>query len=300
MKAIIPVAGLGTRLKPFSLAHQKCLFPVGGKPVLEHILEKLVYTDIKTIDLVIGHLGEQVKEFCTNYSNFEFNFIEQQKQLGLAHAINYSLVESTEPVLIILGDAILNLNYNKLLSSSNSTLGIYKVKEPKRFGIVELNNKQIINLVEKPEVPPSNYALIGIYYISSEKKLKNSINYIIENNIKTKGEYQLTDAIKNMLDNGSILNSFEVKECLDCGTIESILRTNYEILTSEKSNYIDSSAIIKESIINNSTISKDCTVINSKLSNVIMLSGSSVENTSLNNAIIDNNNIVEYNIDKYL
>ena len=102
MKAIIPVAGLGTRLKPFSLTHQKCLFPVGGKPVLEHILEKLVYTDIKTIDLVIGHLGEQVKEFCTTYSNFEFNFIEQQEQLGLAHAINYSLVESSEPVLIIL------------------------------------------------------------------------------------------------------------------------------------------------------------------------------------------------------
>ena len=200
MKAIIPVAGHGTRLEPHTLTLQKCLLPVAGKPVLEHILDRITDAGVTDISLIIGHLGYQVKQFCTTYENANFTFVEQTERLGLGHAVYQGLRHSDEPVLIVLGDSILELDYKKLLSSKYSTIGVAKVYDHHRFGIVELDGDQIISVVEKPKNPPSNLALIGIYYISSQKELAEGLEYIIKNDLRTKNEYQLTDAYGVMLE----------------------------------------------------------------------------------------------------
>ena len=111
MKAVIPVAGHGTRMEPHTLNLQKCLFPVAGKPVLEHILDRIVIAGITEVTLIIGHLGRQVIDFCSTYTHVQFTFVEQKVQLGLGHAIYLGLEDINKPVLIVLGDSILDLNY---------------------------------------------------------------------------------------------------------------------------------------------------------------------------------------------
>ena len=144
MKAIIPVAGYGTRLAPHTNKLQKCLFPVGGKPVLEHILDRLVDAGIIDVTLIIGHLGDQVKYFSNQYKKAKITLIEQKQQLGLAHAISLGLDSINKPVVIALGDSILDLNYKEFINSNHSTIGVHIVSDPKRFGIVELEGKNIM------------------------------------------------------------------------------------------------------------------------------------------------------------
>ena len=286
MKAIIPVAGYGTRLEPHTLISQKCLLPVAGKPVLEHILDRLTESSVTEITLIVGHLGAQVREFCSTYSKVEFTFVEQVEQLGLGHAVYQGLDQSEEPVVIVLGDSILELDYNNLLSSKISTFGVYKVPDPKRFGIVELDGDRIINVVEKPENPPSNLALIGIYYISSQKKLVEGLEYLMNNDIRTKKEYQLTDAFSIMIKRGHIFESLKIDTCMDCGVPESMLSTNLKLLEMENNNAIHSSVIIEDSDLYHCTISENCIVKDSNLKNVIMLPGSKAINSQLENRII--------------
>ena len=138
MKAIIPVAGHGTRLEPHTLALQKCLLPVAGKPVLEHILDKITDAGVRDITLIIGHLGHQVKEFCLTYKKANFTFVEQTKRLGLGHAIYQGLDYSDEPVLIVLGDSILELDYTNLIKSQYSTIGVAPVPDPKDLELLSL------------------------------------------------------------------------------------------------------------------------------------------------------------------
>ena len=286
MKAVIPVAGHGTRLEPHTLKLQKCLLPVAGKPVLEHILDRLTDAGVSDITLIIGHLGEQVKEFCKSYEKAEFTFVEQTERLGLGHAVYQGLLQTDEPVVIVLGDAILELDYAKLLTSTNTTIGVYPVPDPERFGIVELDGDRIVKVFEKPENPPSNLAIIGIYYISSQKILAEAVEYLMDHDIRTKNEYQLTDAFQVMIDEGHTFNSLEIDACLDCGIPDTILSTNRTLLDREGANAIHPSAVIENSDLTYSTISENCRVENSWLENVIMLPGSRITNQCIENRIV--------------
>ena len=286
MKAIIPVAGHGTRLEPHTLIRQKCLLPVAGKPVSEHILDRLTEASVTDITLIIGHLSGQVREYCNTYSKAKFTFIEQTDRLGLGHAVYQGLDQSEEPVVIVLGDSILELDYNKILSSTNSTIGVDRVSDPQRFGIVQLDGDQIVSVVEKPENPLSDLALIGIYYISSQKELASGIEYLIKNDIRTKNEYQLTDAFGVMLKRGHIFKALKIDVCLDCGMPEAMLSTNQTLLDREKKNALHPSVKIDNSKIMYCTISENCRIENSHLKNVIMLPGSRVKSHDLENAIV--------------
>ena len=286
MKAIIPAAGHGTRLEPHTLKIAKCLFPVAGKPTLEHILNKLFAADITEIILIIGHLGEQVRNYCKQYSNITFQFIEQHERLGLGHAVYQGLEQLDEPVLIILGDTILELDYKRFISFNSSAVGLEYVQDPERFGVVELDKDRIVRFVEKPSDPPSNLALCGIYYISSQKDLSKGIEYLIENDIRTKNEYQLTDALGVMLREGHRFLPFEIDCSLDCGIPETIFSTNKTLLERKEENVISNTSTIVKSKLSYCTISENCVVHNSRLHNVIMLPGSKVKNQKLENVII--------------
>ena len=286
MKAVIPVAGHGTRLEPHTLKLQKCLLPVAGKPVLEHILNRLTDAGVSDITLIIGHLGKQVKEFCKSYEKAEFTFVEQTERLGLGHAVYQGLLHTDEPVVIVLGDAILELDYAKLLSSENTTIGVHPVPDPQRFGIVELEGERIVKVIEKPENPPSNLAIIGIYYISSQQILAEAVEYLIDHDFRTKNEYQLTDAFQVMIDEGHTFNSLEIDACLDCGIPDTILSSNRTLFDREGANAIHPLAVIENSDLTHCTISENCRVENSGLENVIMLPGSQIMNQCLDNRIV--------------
>ncbi len=286
MKAIIPVAGYGTRLEPHTLIRQKCLFPVAGKPVLEHILDRLIKVNIIDITLIIGHLGLQVREFCKTYSEANFTFIEQTERLGLGHAIYTGLDQIEEPVLVVLGDSILDLDYSKFISSKKSTIGLFRVPDPHRFCIIKMDGDRIINMIEKPDNPPCDLAMIGIYYISSQKELSEGVEYLINNDIRTKNEYQLTDAFSVMIENDHIFNALEISSYLDCGIPETMCATNMTLLGQGRNNAIHPSAVVINSNLNHCTISENCNVNNSKLNNVIMLPGGKVINQHLENMII--------------
>ncbi|MBC8312585.1 MAG: nucleotidyltransferase family protein [Candidatus Marinimicrobia bacterium] len=286
MKAIIPVAGHGTRLEPHTLKLQKCLLPVGGKPVLEHLLDRIIQVGITDVTLIIGHLGEQVEDFCSSFNNANFTFVEQKHRLGLGHAVYQGLDELDEPVLIVLGDAILELDYNKLIKSQHSTIGVAPVPDPERFGIVEIENNRITKFWEKPENPPSNLAISGIYYISSQNELMDGIKHLIENNIRTKNEYQLTDAFTVMLENNHLFNALEIDTCLDCGIPETMLSTNKILLKRIGSSSIHPTSDIKDSSLNFCTISENCQIEESQLENVIVLKGGKVINQKIKNTIV--------------
>ena len=286
MKAIIPVAGHGTRLEPHTHKLQKCLLPVAGKPVLEHILDRIVQAGVTDIGLIIGRLGGQVKDFCLSYNKANFSFFEQSEQKGLGHAIYQGLEKSDTPVLIVLGDAILELNYKQFINSKNSTIGVTPVPDPERFGIVELNDNQIVKFLEKPINPPGNLAISGIYYITSQIELLNGIEYLIENDIRTKNEYQLTDALTVMLSNNHKFSALKIDDCLDCGIPDTFLSTNKILLEKRGENSVHQSSRVKNSILKNCTISPNCIIEDSKLENVIVLDGSKIINQNIKNTII--------------
>lgn len=287
MKAIIPVAGHGSRLEPHSSNIQKCLLPVAGKPVLEHILNRIEDAGISEVTLIIGHLGDHVRDFCDQFTGgISFNCIEQKERLGLGHAIKQGLENKDEPVLVILGDGILELDYRAIINSNNSTIGVVEVTNPQRFGIVEHIDGTVSKLVEKPDNPVSNLAIAGVYNIQSQSVLLNAIHYLQKNNIRTKGEYQLTDALQHMLASGEKFTIQYIDHWLDCGITETMLETNQILLERGQHNWLHPSAIIENSIIDNSTIMENCVIRDAQLHNVIMLKGSQVIGTTLNNKII--------------
>lgn len=234
MKAVIPVAGVGTRLRPHTYTQPKVLLNVAGKPILGHILDKLVENSIKNISLVVGYLGDKIKSYAlANYPDVNFNFINQEEPLGLGHAIYTARdeFENEDEILIILGDTIFDFDLSKFLKSKFTTIGVKQVEDPRRFGVVILDGDNFAKkLVEKPSQPESNLAIVGIYLIKNPKLLKESLEEIVKSDIKTKGEYQLTDALQLMVNKGEKITVFEIDGWYDCGKPETLLETNKFLL----------------------------------------------------------------------
>ncbi len=282
MKAIIPVAGYGTRLEPHTKRYQKTLLPLAGKPALDHILEPLFKSGIDEIVFIVGHLKEQVIDHMKKY-NGEFTFIEQKERLGLGHAVLTGLATSDEPVLVQLGDTIFNIDYNKLISNNTNIIGVDEVDDPARFGIVELENDRIVNFFEKHPNPPSNLAISGIYYFINEGKLKTAIEELIERNIKTNNEYQITDALQIMVKKGEEFGILPTPNYFDVGVPDTFLSSNRKLLKSEHS--VFPSVKIIEPVF----IGDNCTIDNSIIGPYVTI----MNNCSINNSKIEDSIIIE-------
>lgn len=234
MKAIIPVAGIGTRLRPHTHTAPKVLLPVAGKPMLGHILDELVALGLDEVTFIIGYKGEMIRDYVTSTYGFKANFVEQTQMRGLGHAISLAKeyhVNDTEPVLIVLGDTVFHADLKSVFEKGDSAIGVKKVNDARRFGIVELDKRgEVIRLIEKPENPPTNLAIVGIYYVTNPKLLFDSLDAIIAEGKTTKGEFQLTDALQRMLDAGEHMRVFMVDGWYDCGKPETMLLTNRDLL----------------------------------------------------------------------
>ena len=232
--AIIPVAGVGTRLRPHTHTLPKVLLHVAGKPIIAHILDDLPALGIRKAVLIVGYMGDLVREYVVrNYPRLEAHFVEQPERLGLGHAVSLAAAHvDDQPILIILGDTIFEADLRGVLAGPTHSIGVKAVDDPRRFGIVETDRSgKVTLLIEKPERPASNLAITGIYYFTHAGPLLAALEEIQRKDIRTKGEFQLTDAMELMVQNGETLTTFPVAGWYDCGKTETLLETNRILLS---------------------------------------------------------------------
>jgi len=304
MKAIIPVAGVGTRLRPHTFSHPKVLLNVAGKPIIGHIMDKLIAAGIDEAIVIVGYLGDMIEEWLTTNYDIKFTFVTQNELLGLAHAIWMCkpYVKDDEPLFIILGDTIFDVELEPVLKSPYSTLGVKEVEDPRRFGVAVTDGNTIQRLVEKPDTPVSNLAIVGLYLIRHSASLFAAIDHLIDNNITTKGEFQLTDALELMIEGGETFTTFPVSGWYDCGKPETLLSTNQTLLENNSYSkqypgciiidpvFIADNAVLHNAIIGpNATIGEQAIITDAIIKDSIVGNESRVIHIMLNNSIIGNN-----------
>lgn len=307
MQAIIPVAGAGTKLRPHTYTQPKALIPVAGKPILSFILDELKNSGVTEYIFVIGYLGEKIRDYVEKkFPDLKVKFVEQEAREGIGHAIwlTESVVNKKEEVIIVLGDSVFDADMKSIVESEYSLLGVKKVEDPRSFGVAEVNEDDFISRVEeKPQIPRSNLALVGLYKIKETPVLYDSLNHIISNNIRTRNEFQLTDAIMRMIDIGVPFKPFKLNNWFDCGKKEVLLETNKTLLRKtgfatlrnpryERTIIIDPVNIgenckIANSIIGpNVTVGDNATVLNSIISESIIGNYTQLDGVNLSNSVI--------------
>ncbi len=234
MKVIIPVAGAGMRLRPHTYTQPKPLMPVAGKPIICFIVDKLREAGIQDFVFVLGYLGEKIRNFIVDtYPDLKVEFVYQEHREGSAHAIVTAResIEDEDEIFIAFGDTIFDVDLSQMINCPHSCLGVKKVADPRDFGVAEFGEDgKVQRLVEKPRIPKSNMAIVGLYKIKEVPALLSAIDYLIENDIRTVGEFQLTDALQYMLEQGVYFQTLTVNNWFDCGRKEVLLETNAMLL----------------------------------------------------------------------
>jgi glucose-1-phosphate thymidylyltransferase len=293
MKAIIPVAGAGTKLRPHTYTQPKALIPLAGKTILSIIIDQLKDAGITDFIFVIGYLGEKIKDYVTtNYPDLNTHFVTQNERNGIGHAIQITKeIVGNDDVFVVLGDTIAEYDIQKMLQSPQSILAIKKVDDPRNFGVAELDDDGIITkVVEKPSIPKSNMALVGIYKIKETQTLFDCLLKIQETQLHSFDDYSLTDAIDCMIQSGVIFQSIKVDNWYDCGQKDTLLESN-TILLQKFGNYIASTSIQDNTIIIAPvSIGNGCIIKNSVIGPNVAIG----ENTTLNHAIIKDSIIGAY------
>jgi glucose-1-phosphate thymidylyltransferase len=246
---------------------------IAGKPIIGHILDRMIDLGPEEIILVVGYYKDQLMSYVSEHYHEKFNirYVEQEKRLGLGHSvyITREYVEGSD-VMIALGDMIFKTGYidfykkhadNKKCAGS---IGVKEVDEPRKYGIVEIEHTSscIRKLEEKPERPTSNLGIAGVYFIKDTKILFNILEQMINSGKTTRGEYQLTDALQEMIQSGLKLKTFEVSSWYDCGLARSLLET-YQVLLNEKEDIDRTYENENSMIIHPVAIGKNVKIINS-------------------------------------
>jgi len=314
LNVIIPAAGVGTRLRPHTHTAPKALLQVAGKPILGHILDRLAdLKNLGTIWLVVGFLAEKIEEYVKSRYDLDIRFVQQAELKGLGFAIHLALKEipNDDPLMVILGDTILEIDLNAFMDGPDDALGVCEVEDPRRFGVVETNDGLITHLVEKPEIPPSNLAVVGLYGIKNTKMLRQCLSDVVAKNQTAAGELQMTDALQLMVDRGSKMHARHVSGWYDCGKSETLLETNRHLLENHHEtyhppdsivvppSYISPSARIERSIIGphvsigDGAIIKESVIVNSIISDC-----AEVRRCLLSESLIGSNAVVSGNVQR--
>ena len=302
MKLIIPMAGKGTRLKPHTHTTPKPLMHVAGKPVLSHLLDSISSLNIDTAIFIVDQENPELAEYLKSNYPFKSVFIQQKERKGVAHAIygarNHAKDDSA---FILFSDSLIEADLKGVeKTKEDGIIWTKEVKDPRNFGVVFLHEGKITRLIEKPDTPVSDKAIVGMYYIKESNKLFNAIECLIKDGIMTKGEYQITDALQLMINNNAKFISSPVKEWKDCGSVPNLLETNKYLLEKNKKLFNESknSVIIKpvfiakgakveNSIIGpNVSVGKEAVIENSIISDSIINEKAYVKGATLKDCII--------------
>ncbi|MGQ9584317.1 MAG: sugar phosphate nucleotidyltransferase [Anaerolineae bacterium] len=309
MKVIIPLAGFGTRLRPHTYTKPKPLVHVAGKPVLGHILDKLEGLDVEEICFVVGYLGEQIEEYVGRNYRFPARYLVQEELLGQAHAVQLARPYVEGPVLIIFVDTIFEADLEPLTRiESDGVVFVQEVEDPRRFGVVTLEDGLIRQFVEKPRTFVSNLAVIGVYYLKDASSLFDAIQELMDRGQKTKGEYFLADALQILVDRGARLNAWPVEVWEDCGTADAILQTNRYLLRQRVADgpatpqkvlippvYVGPGAVIENSVVGPYVhVGANCHITEARVGPYVSLAdGSQVRRSIVEDSIINEQAVID-------
>jgi len=311
MKIIIPMAGMGKRLRPHTLLVPKPLIPIAGKPMVQRIVEditQLCTSKVEEIHFVVGRFGKEVEASLIAIAEqvgAKGVIAYQDQPLGTAHAILCAKDALDDNVLIAFADTLF-VSEDKFDESADGVIFVNKVPNWQQFGVVKLNAENVItDFVEKPAEYVSDLAIIGIYYFRDGKNLHQELQYLIDHDIREKGEYQLTNAMENMKNKGKQFVPGAVKEWLDCGNKEATVYTNQRILDVKhkeqliSSTFKNENAVIKEPCfigehvrISNSTvgpyvsISANTVIEDAYIENAIIGANTQIRNANLKNSML--------------
>lgn len=313
MKIIVPMAGMGKRMRPHTLQVPKPLIPVAGKTIVQRLVEDIAEVCAEKIDeiafIIAPHFGAKVeadlKKIAENLGAKGI-ICYQEEALGTAHAILCAEQCLDDRVIIAFADTLFRADFT-LDENKDGIIWVQHVEDPSPFGVVKLDaNNEITDFIEKPTTPVSNLAIIGIYYIKDGAALKREIKYLIDHDIKDKGEYQLTNALENLKLKGTRFVPGEVKEWLDCGNYKATVYSNQRVLDfiqhKEKMQgdnvvlenaviiapcLIGDNVVIKNSVVGPYvTIHANCTVEDSILKNSIVYEDTKISNENIHNSMI--------------
>lgn len=296
MKIIVPMAGMGKRMRPHTLTTPKPLLPIAGKSIVQRLVEDIANACTEKVDeivFIVGHFGKETEDHLKKIASdlgAIGSIYYQEEALGTAHAILCAKETLTGKVVIAFADTLFKADF-KIDDSQDGIIWVQKIEDPKAFGVVKINDKNVItDFVEKPEQFVSDLAIIGIYYIKDGANLRKELQYLIDNNIKDKGEYQLTSALENMKNKGIKFSPGKVIEWLDCGNKDSTVFTNQRILEFNKGENL----ISKTHTSVNSVIIEPCYIgENVKLINSIVGPHVSIGNNSVIEDSVIKNSIVQ-------
>lgn len=257
MNIIIPMAGLGKRMRPHTLTVPKPLLPIAGKPIVHRLVEDIAKVCPEKIDsigfIIHPSFGRDVEESLKQIARevgAEGKIFYQEKAMGISHALLFAKELFRGKVVVAFADTLFKAEF-KLDTSKDGIIWVQRVADPSQFGVVKLNDKgEITDLVEKPSTFVSDMAIIGIYFFRDGEALAAEMQYLIDNDIKDKGEYQFTSALQGLNRKGAKLVPGEVKEWLDCGNKNVTVQTNQrylEFIKDEK--LVSSKAVVRNSVI---------------------------------------------------
>lgn len=317
MKAVIPVAGQGTRLYPQTHTKPKPMVRVAGKPILGHILDGLVESPIDDAVIVVGVMKDLIINYVEESYADDLNveYAEQDQTEGLGHCIYQTRgLFDDESMCILLGDMLFESGYeeffeaHKSLGDVGGSIGVKRVEAPSNYGIVSMDNDEIAELEEKPDDPDSNLAISGIYFVDDTDGLFDVIAHFVDNDIRGAGnEYQLTDALQRMLEQGATFGTFEVDGWYDCGRPETLLEANRVLLESTETRDVhtaNNSVVIppvdvgenvtlEESVVGPYvSIDDGATIVDSRVRDTIIGTNSNLSDVNLTETIIGNSSEV--------
>ena len=256
MKIIIPMAGKGSRLRPHTLTVPKPLIAVAGKPIVQRLVEDLAQSfngKIEEVAFITGEFGEDVERQLIAVANSigaKGTIYKQDMPLGIAHAIGCAGLSLAGNLIVAFADTLFRANFH-FNPKEDGIVWTQKVEDPSAFGVVKLDQNNIItDFVEKPQNFVSNLAIVGIYYFNQGEKLREEIEYLIKNDIKVRGEYQLTSVLENMKNNNTKFRTATIDEWIDCGNKEAVVHANKRMLEIKKAeSMVAASAKTRNSVI---------------------------------------------------
>lgn len=302
MNIIIPMAGMGKRMRPHTLSIPKPLIPIAGKPIVQRLVEdiaKVCESPIDEIAFVIGDFGQEVEDRLLAIAasvGAKGRICYQQEPLGTAHAILAGAESLHGNVIVAYADTLFRAEF-RLDQDQDAIIWVQRVEDPSAFGVAELNEKgEISGFVEKPQQFVSDLAIIGIYYFKDGENLRNELQYLVDHNVKVSGEYQLTDAIENMRRKGIKFIPGQVQEWLDCGNKQATVETNSRYLEFVRDQQlIDPSVkLINSVVVPPVFVGENVVIENTVLGpHVSVGKGTSIKDSVIRNSIIQENTVIK-------
>jgi glucose-1-phosphate thymidylyltransferase len=302
MNIIIPMAGRGSRLRPHTLTTPKPLISIAGKPIVQRLVEDIaaiVGDQLNQVAYVVGDFGAEVEKDLLDVATRlggRGSIHYQEKALGTAHAVLCAAEALEGPVVVAFADTLFRADF-RLDDKADGVIWVKSVEDPRAFGVIKLDEAgHITDFVEKPQEFVSDLAIIGIYYFKDGARLRRELQYLIDNNIQEKGEYQLTNALENMKRDGMVFVPGEVDDWMDCGNKDNTVDTAVRIL-----GYVQTTEALHHpsAVVENSTLvppvylGPGAVVRNSTVGpGVCIGQGTTVENATLQHTVIQNNSVV--------